>query len=220
MLAKSPAKIAIRPTVLAPVVTRTWHRIEPVTKRAGSDDGATAAGRRGAEMGIASSEPFSQVCRKAFRAPPAAGRSGIALVGFGIYRLIVASVHGLVEPQCRQALSDHLVGRWCDLFNASFNVPLYDLTSTYFEANPPFRRAAHRRGRPRPSHGRTGHWQVHHNAFPGRPARVEAQRQGRHHQPAAVRPPRLLPADGDLCGIELGPHKLSNKSAIYFFAAT
>ena len=33
---------------------------------------------------------------------------------------------------------DHLVGRWRDLFNASFDVLLYDLTSTYFEADPPF----------------------------------------------------------------------------------
>ena len=32
----------------------------------------------------------------------------------------------------------HLTGRWRDLFNASFEVLLYDLTSTYFEADPPF----------------------------------------------------------------------------------
>src|SRR6201987_1151266 len=38
----------------------------------------------------------------------------------------------------RQALFDHLVGRWRDLFNITFDVLLYDLTSTYFEANPPF----------------------------------------------------------------------------------
>ena len=38
----------------------------------------------------------------------------------------------------KQAVFDHLVGRWRDLFNASFDVLLYDLTSTYFEANPPF----------------------------------------------------------------------------------
>ena len=38
----------------------------------------------------------------------------------------------------KQALFDHLVERWRDLFNASFDVLLYDLTSTYFEANPPF----------------------------------------------------------------------------------
>lgn len=38
----------------------------------------------------------------------------------------------------KQALFDHLVGRWRDLFNASIEVLLYDLTSTYFEAEPPF----------------------------------------------------------------------------------
>jgi hypothetical protein len=37
----------------------------------------------------------------------------------------------------KQALFDHLVGRWRDLFNASFEVLLYDLTSTYFESDPP-----------------------------------------------------------------------------------
>ena len=38
----------------------------------------------------------------------------------------------------KQAVFDHLTGRWRDLFNASFDVLLYDLTSTYFEASPPF----------------------------------------------------------------------------------
>jgi len=33
----------------------------------------------------------------------------------------------------KDALFCHLVGRWRDLFNASFDVLLYDLTSTYFE---------------------------------------------------------------------------------------
>jgi len=37
----------------------------------------------------------------------------------------------------KQALFDHLVRRWRDLFNASFDVLLYDLTSTYFESDPP-----------------------------------------------------------------------------------
>jgi hypothetical protein len=37
----------------------------------------------------------------------------------------------------KQALFDHLVDRWRDLFNASFEVLLYDLTSTYFESEPP-----------------------------------------------------------------------------------
>src|SRR5271167_960720 len=35
----------------------------------------------------------------------------------------------------KDALFAHLVGRWRDLFNASFDVLLYDLTSTYFEVN-------------------------------------------------------------------------------------
>ena len=34
----------------------------------------------------------------------------------------------------KQAVFDHLVGRWRDLFNSSFDVLLYDLTSTYFAA--------------------------------------------------------------------------------------
>ncbi len=37
----------------------------------------------------------------------------------------------------KQALFDHLTGRWRDLFNLSYEVLLYDLTSTYFESNPP-----------------------------------------------------------------------------------
>jgi len=37
----------------------------------------------------------------------------------------------------QEALFSHLVGRWRDLFNASFEVLLYDLTSTYFESDPP-----------------------------------------------------------------------------------
>lgn len=37
----------------------------------------------------------------------------------------------------KAALFDHLVSRWRDLFNVSFEVLLYDLTSTYFEIDPP-----------------------------------------------------------------------------------
>lgn len=33
----------------------------------------------------------------------------------------------------KAALEQHLAERWCDLFGASFDVLLYDLTSTYFE---------------------------------------------------------------------------------------
>src|ERR1700723_1440209 len=35
----------------------------------------------------------------------------------------------------KEALFQHLVARWRDLFNANFDVLLYDLTSTYFEIN-------------------------------------------------------------------------------------
>jgi len=56
---------------------------------------------------------------------------------------------GLAEPhklyQChdlllahKTALFTHLRDRWRDLFNASFEVLLYDLTSTYFESSPSF----------------------------------------------------------------------------------
>jgi len=38
----------------------------------------------------------------------------------------------------KRALFDHLTQRWQDLFNAKFDVLLYDLTSTYFESDPPF----------------------------------------------------------------------------------
>lgn len=37
----------------------------------------------------------------------------------------------------KKALFEHLTERWADLFNASYEVLLYDLTSTYFESDPP-----------------------------------------------------------------------------------
>ena len=37
----------------------------------------------------------------------------------------------------KEALFTHLSERWKDLFNAKFDVLLYDLTSTYFESDPP-----------------------------------------------------------------------------------
>jgi Transposase DDE domain len=54
----------------------------------------------------------------------------------------VADIHTLYGCHDRllehkEALFDHLVGRWRDLFNATFDVLLYDLTSTYFESDPP-----------------------------------------------------------------------------------
>ena len=55
----------------------------------------------------------------------------------------LAEIHKLYRCHDRllehkQALFDHLVGRWRDLFNVSFDVLLYDLTNTYFESDPPF----------------------------------------------------------------------------------
>ncbi len=54
----------------------------------------------------------------------------------------LADIHTLYDCHDRllehkQAVFDHLVSRWRDLFNASFDVLLYDLTSTYFESDPP-----------------------------------------------------------------------------------
>ena len=55
----------------------------------------------------------------------------------------LAECHKLYEchdliVQHKAALFDHLTQRWKDLFNAPFDVLLYDLTSTYFESDPPF----------------------------------------------------------------------------------
>jgi hypothetical protein len=55
----------------------------------------------------------------------------------------LAEIHKLYRCHDRllvhkQAVFDHLVGRWRDLFNLSYDVLLYDLMSTYFEADPPF----------------------------------------------------------------------------------
>src|ERR1700680_3408600 len=53
----------------------------------------------------------------------------------------LAEIHKLYRCHDRllghkQSVFDHLVGRWRDLFNISYDVLLYDLTSTYFEADP------------------------------------------------------------------------------------
>ena len=55
----------------------------------------------------------------------------------------LAEIHKLYRCHDRllahkQAVFDHLAGRWRDLFNIRYDVLLYDLTSTYFEADPPF----------------------------------------------------------------------------------
>ena len=45
----------------------------------------------------------------------------------------------------RRSLFEHLRQRWEDLFAAKFHVLLYDLTSTYFESDPPFGEADKRK---------------------------------------------------------------------------
>jgi transposase len=45
----------------------------------------------------------------------------------------------------KTALFSHLQERWKDLFGAQFDVLLYDLTSTYFESDPPFAEGDKRR---------------------------------------------------------------------------
>lgn len=57
--------------------------------------------------------------------------------------LELAEIHKLYE--CHERLLEHkpelfthLTCRWRDLFNAQFEILLYDLTSTYFESDPPF----------------------------------------------------------------------------------
>ncbi len=62
----------------------------------------------------------------------------------------LAEIHKLYE--CHERLLEHqrdlfghLAQRWKDLFNARFEVLLYDLTSTYFESDPPFAEGDQRR---------------------------------------------------------------------------
>ncbi len=54
----------------------------------------------------------------------------------------LAEIHRLYECHDKilahkRALFDHLTQRWRDLFGARYEVLLYDLTTTYFESNPP-----------------------------------------------------------------------------------
>lgn len=69
------------------------------------------------------------------------GRSALANLLGGDFAL--AEEHRLYECHDRllahkESLFGHLRERWEDLFNAQFDVLLYDLTSTYFESDPPF----------------------------------------------------------------------------------
>lgn len=55
----------------------------------------------------------------------------------------LADIHKLYEChdlllEHKAALFTHLTQKWKDLFNARFDILLYDLTSTYFESDPPY----------------------------------------------------------------------------------
>jgi hypothetical protein len=67
-------------------------------------------------------------------------RSALADLLGGDYRLAADDTlyrcHDLLLAH-KAALFTHLRERWRDLFNAKFDVLLYDLTSTYFESDPP-----------------------------------------------------------------------------------
>ncbi len=69
---------------------------------------------------------------------------------------LIGSDAGLVDPHVlyrvhdrllahKPALFEHLTRRWRDLFNARYEVLLYDLTSTYFESDPPLEESDPRR---------------------------------------------------------------------------
>jgi transposase len=62
----------------------------------------------------------------------------------------LADIHKLYSCHDRllahkRELFNHLTQQWKDLFNARFQVLLYDLTSTYFESDPPFAEGDKRR---------------------------------------------------------------------------
>jgi hypothetical protein len=62
------------------------------------------------------------------------------LLGAGFELVEIHKLYACLDRllEHKRALFDHLTRRWQDLFNAKFEVLLYDLTSTYFESDPPF----------------------------------------------------------------------------------
>jgi Transposase DDE domain len=62
------------------------------------------------------------------------------LLGAGFELVEIHKLYACLDRllEHKRALFDHLTKRWKDLFNAQFDVLLYDLTSTYFESDPPF----------------------------------------------------------------------------------
>jgi hypothetical protein len=64
----------------------------------------------------------------------------VDLLGAGFELVEIHKLYACLDRMLphKQAFFDYLTQRWRDLFNAKFDVLLYDLTSTYFESNPPF----------------------------------------------------------------------------------
>jgi len=62
------------------------------------------------------------------------------LLGAGFELVEIHKLYACLDRllEHKQALFNHLTRRWKDLFNARFDILLYDLTSTYFESDPPF----------------------------------------------------------------------------------
>jgi hypothetical protein len=62
------------------------------------------------------------------------------LLGSGFELVEIHKLYACLDRlmEHKGALFGHLTERWQDLFNAKFDVLLYDLTSTYFESDPPF----------------------------------------------------------------------------------
>lgn len=64
----------------------------------------------------------------------------VILLGAGFELVEIHKLYGCLDLliEHKQALSDHLTQQWKDLFNATFDALLYDLTSMYFESDLPF----------------------------------------------------------------------------------
>jgi hypothetical protein len=62
------------------------------------------------------------------------------LLGAGFELVEIHKLYACLDRMLphKRAFFDYLTQRWKDLFNVKFDVLLYDLTSTYFESNPPF----------------------------------------------------------------------------------
>jgi len=70
--------------------------------------------------------------------PTAATWSWAARSSSDRFRAVLCHRAGQLALGQKERLFGHLRQRWQDLFGARFEVLLYDLTSTYFESDPPF----------------------------------------------------------------------------------